>query len=48
MNMYEECLEGNFKSIERIREAKSRDVPIHYVRQVGNYKYNSIESLLKE
>ncbi|XP_062109913.1 uncharacterized protein LOC133821785 [Humulus lupulus] len=35
MIMHEECLDGNFKSIEGLREANHRRVPVRHVKQDG-------------
>ena len=34
MVMHEECLEGKFHSIERLREANQQKAAVHQVRQV--------------
>ncbi|KAG2694971.1 hypothetical protein I3843_08G167700 [Carya illinoinensis] len=36
MTMHEECLEGNFQSIEGLREASRQEVAVNHVRQVVN------------
>ena len=34
MIMHEECLDGNFKSVEDLREASRRKVSVPHVKQV--------------
>ncbi|XP_041022290.1 pre-rRNA-processing protein TSR2 homolog [Juglans microcarpa x Juglans regia] len=36
MTMHEECLEGNFQSIEGLREVSRQEVAVNHVRQVDN------------
>ena len=45
MTMHEECLEGNYQSIEKLREAGSRPA-VHHIRQVILVTSTSLNNFL--